>query len=178
MKITSPASFSLFFAALTYSTTSATDLRGFTGTSCTGTFSVCTDIASGRCCLHSASPVASVRAINVSASLSTVWGYAAHECSTSLATVSGSTLNCLSPSFAMFSTRWTTLNTREISEDDKSSISTPDCVSADTFGYIDETTGQEVLFKIPEERREVIFAALAKGDVGSVKASALGLEPL
>ncbi|TFK20750.1 hypothetical protein FA15DRAFT_113151 [Coprinopsis marcescibilis] len=109
---------------------------------------------------------------------STLHGFAAHGCSSSLAVASGSTLSCLSPSFAMFSTSWTRLNTREISEDSKSEISTPDCVPADTFGYTDEITGEEVLFKIPEERREDIFAALAKGDVGSVKASALGLEPL
>ncbi|TFK20743.1 hypothetical protein FA15DRAFT_696753 [Coprinopsis marcescibilis] len=148
---------------------SAVDLRFYHAGNCAGGFGSCNNIGSGVCCIAGGVPGASVQAVG--GGVGTTFAYGTQACHVG-PVVSAGGGSCVRPSFAAFASRWTSpgFTRREATEGGP-------CAELDTFGFTNDN-GDEVSYKIPDERRASIVAALAKGDDAALKASADGLTPV
>ncbi|TFK19931.1 hypothetical protein FA15DRAFT_697248 [Coprinopsis marcescibilis] len=183
MKYTNTTFFALV-ALLATGITNAADVPIYAGNDCDSSSWVqCGNLSCQTCCIgqgFSAKVTGSDYGLTTAFSQST--------CGGDVYTVSH-TEYCLRPSFIVTrSVLWRTLPGEIIDDDTGEIIPVPpsgnpvECVNepreVDSFGYIDEETGEEVVYMIPDDRREAILAAVATGDNAAVKANAAGLSPV
>ncbi|TEB19456.1 hypothetical protein FA13DRAFT_1744341 [Coprinellus micaceus] len=125
----------------------AKDIRGYSGSGCTGAFSICLGLSSGQCCNAPGSPWASVRVTDGSGVARTV-GFSTSGCSGS-----GS---CAGSSFALSSTHWIASGSRIGALTSRGPLPTSECVGPQGFGF---------------EEKEKVIAAIVANDEEAIRAA-------
>ncbi|TFK20757.1 hypothetical protein FA15DRAFT_759174 [Coprinopsis marcescibilis] len=181
MKLSTNVFLAALSAVIHTQSASAADFRWYPAPNCVGSFSICFDLGPNQCCSPFTGPAASIRTVNSVTDFGPVvrvFGHAQELCRPSNF-IGGNHNTCIQTSFAIFSAFWVQFLRRELNDNatlpsnvtEKSS-----CVDATGFGYLDEVTGEEVVFRIPDGKKEEVRVALQNDDVAALKVIAGGSE--
>ncbi|TFK19932.1 hypothetical protein FA15DRAFT_674014 [Coprinopsis marcescibilis] len=163
----------------------AVDIRVYqTSDNCNAnTFIQCSNVNTAACCTTN-----NGRSAFVTGNFGTVTAYDVQACGNSGPRVRTSAGRCLWPgvNFVIRAVKWepvafpSSARQSEVVSDgpdsEQTASASAQCLEANSFGYIDEVTGEEVIYTIPDDRRAAILDAVGKGDRAALKANSLGLD--
>ncbi|KAF9480591.1 hypothetical protein BDN70DRAFT_603702 [Pholiota conissans] len=154
---------SISILATFLSSVSAGTIRFYPNAGCTGTIFQCGEINAGVCCSTS-NVYATVKLLDTWDCTINAWSnYGCSGAQSGSAAVN----ECLSPSFAILSAKYFTID-HDNDRRDLNSTSSEDCVKPDSIVYLDDNNVEHTI-RIPEGRSAVYEALAIEGDIATLK---------